>query len=664
MSDATAKIILSADDRTAAAFASVKNSLSTFNAQAVATNSALGALGASLTFAGMAQFVKSTNDGVDALNDLKDATGSSIENISALEDVADRTGTSLDTVGSALTKFNMALKDAKPDSGVAQALKQIGLNAADLKKQDPAEALLKTAQALTAFADDGNKARLVQELFGKSTRELAPFLKDLAEKGKLVATVTTEQAEESEKFNKQLFEMEKNTKDLGRALVSDLVTGINAAAKAFRESGLVASIQTLLTGTDQFKNDKRLVELTNELLTAENALAASRGRDAKFGDKSLVTAAEEKRLARIKEELKTVQAFRTVQEQGNAAAIAPKPSVGDLVDPKGKGKPKAEEIDEARRSLASYVQALQGNLNTVEKLTETEKALNFLRGLGTRGEIPQVRELVLGLAEQIDKEKELVNVMQLKRAESIAAGDEVNRANAERQQGLKALLDATPNANLERQRADVKLLTEEFEAGRISEQQYLEAATARLSLAGDQLKETTSLAKDLGLTFSSSFEEAITSAKSFSDVLKGLAQDVLKIAVRKTITEPLGNALNSTFSSIGSSLAEAFGFGGAAASAVASVSAVGTGLTGFGGFYANGGNPPMGKVSIVGERGPELFVPSVPGTIIPNGAMGGQRDGDTYNFYGGMNRNEVISAMQTVRAQARDDRIEDGRRRR
>jgi hypothetical protein len=39
--------------------------------------------------------------------------------------------------------------------------------------------------------------------------------------------------------------------------------------------------------------------------------------------------------------------------------------------------------------------------------------------------------------------------------------------------------------------------------------------------------------------------------------------------------------------------------------------------------FANGGNPPVGKASLVGERGPELFVPSVPGRIIPNGQIGG-----------------------------------------
>jgi len=39
--------------------------------------------------------------------------------------------------------------------------------------------------------------------------------------------------------------------------------------------------------------------------------------------------------------------------------------------------------------------------------------------------------------------------------------------------------------------------------------------------------------------------------------------------------------------------------------------------------FADGGRPPVGRPSIVGERGPELFVPGASGTIIPNEAMGG-----------------------------------------
>jgi len=50
-----------------------------------------------------------------------------------------------------------------------------------------------------------------------------------------------------------------------------------------------------------------------------------------------------------------------------------------------------------------------------------------------------------------------------------------------------------------------------------------------------------------------------------------------------------------------------------------------TGLGIFSGLagFANGGRPPVGKPSIVGERGPELFVPNTSGTIVPNGKFGG-----------------------------------------
>ncbi len=39
--------------------------------------------------------------------------------------------------------------------------------------------------------------------------------------------------------------------------------------------------------------------------------------------------------------------------------------------------------------------------------------------------------------------------------------------------------------------------------------------------------------------------------------------------------------------------------------------------------FANGGRPPVGRPSVVGEKGPELFVPDRSGTIIPNNQLGG-----------------------------------------
>lgn len=230
------------------------NSLGGLGTAASLARGAITGMLAGLSLGSMFAFVKNINDGVDGLNDLKDATGASIENLSALEDVALRTGTSIDTVGAALVKFNQVLGDAKPGSTQAAALKAIGLSAEELRRVDPAEALRQTAVALSQFADDGDKARLVQELFGKSVKEVMPFLNDLAEKTKLVGTVTDEQRAEAEKLNKQLFEMQKNMLDLSRTMVGPMVTSINEVIKKFKE-GRAAGLGFMSIGWQNYKDN-------------------------------------------------------------------------------------------------------------------------------------------------------------------------------------------------------------------------------------------------------------------------------------------------------------------------------------------------------------------------------------------------------------------------
>ena len=56
--------------------------------------------------------------------------------------------------------------------------------------------------------------------------------------------------------------------------------------------------------------------------------------------------------------------------------------------------------------------------------------------------------------------------------------------------------------------------------------------------------------------------------------------------------------------------------------------------------YADGGSPAVGQASIVGERGPELFVPRTAGTIIPNHALSAM--GGTTNV-----TNNYINAIDT-----------------
>jgi len=86
---------------------------------------ALGAAFAGLSAGAFVAMTRNIIDGLDALNDVADATGASIESISALEDIALRTGASLDTVEQALVKLNSVLLEAKPGSATEAELRAL-----------------------------------------------------------------------------------------------------------------------------------------------------------------------------------------------------------------------------------------------------------------------------------------------------------------------------------------------------------------------------------------------------------------------------------------------------------------------------------------------------------------------------------------------------------
>lgn len=144
-------------------------------------------------------------------------------------------------------------------------------------------------------------------------------------------------------------------------------------------------------------------------------------------------------------------------------------------------------------------------------------------------------------------------------------------------------------------------------------------------------------ARELGLTFSSAFEDAIVSGAKFQDVLSGIAEDLLRLAVRRTVTENILSAFSSVIPSLGSLFS--FGGGSAAASASSipsnytaggglSFSATGNVITADGPLplrqYAKGGIARTPHVAIFGEGSqPEAFVPLPDGRTIPVTMQGG-----------------------------------------
>jgi lambda family phage tail tape measure protein len=104
-----------------------------------------------------------------------------------------------------------------------------------------------------------------------------------------------------------------------------------------------------------------------------------------------------------------------------------------------------------------------------------------------------------------------------------------------------------------------------------------------------------------------------TGKLSFSDLARSIISDLIKIQLRAQATSLFKS------SGIGGFFSGLFGGGGGGSPAF--------GSTAFWGGKAEGGDVSGMNSYMVGERGPELFVPKTSGTIIPNnqlGSMGGQ----------------------------------------
>ena len=178
--------------------------------------------------------------------------------------------------------------------------------------------------------------------------------------------------------------------------------------------------------------------------------------------------------------------------------------------------------------------------------------------------------------------------------------------------------------------------------GRISQETYNRA----IADAESELKKANDATKDLD---DSSFDLAEHGLGAIDNALRRNMdswQDWASVAL-DLIGEVFSNANKGEglFGGIGG---PQFGVGGGSGGIGGALSGIGS-L--FGGFFADGGRPPMGKVSMVGERGPELFVPDRPGTIVPNHAMQGNAGSSihyapVYNIDSRTDRADVIAAIE------------------
>ena len=150
------------------------------------------------------------------------------------------------------------------------------------------------------------------------------------------------------------------------------------------------------------------------------------------------------------------------------------------------------------------------------------------------------------------------------------------------------------------------------------EQEYIDLTKQQLPLE----KERRKLSMDAGQILAQGFEDAVLAGGNLRQMLQAITQDLIRLIFRQQITAPL---------------------------------AAGIGNALFAGFRAEGGPVGAGNSYIVGEKGPELFVPGSSGSIVPNGAMGGGggKSGAsvnvTYNIASGVSRADLAPILEQER---------------
>ena len=138
------------------------------------------------------------------------------------------------------------------------------------------------------------------------------------------------------------------------------------------------------------------------------------------------------------------------------------------------------------------------------------------------------------------------------------------------------------------------------------------------------------IARNAGNILSSGFEDAIFSGQKLGEVIRSLGMDLMRMVFQQTVTGPLAAGISGAI------------------------------LKGFG-ARAMGGPVSANSPYIVGEKGPELFVPGSSGSIVPNGSMGGGGGGAgtsvniTYNIASGVTRAELKPILEQQRAQLKRD---------
>ncbi len=524
----------------------------------------------------LAVLTKKQIDAADKLAKMSQAVGISVENLSALSFGAELSGIELDTLGARLTNLNRRAKEgARGVKTYKLAFDTLGISLKDGtgKLRGTEDLLLDVADAFSKMEDGTLKSALATDIFSNQGVQMLPFLnqgregilamKDEAVKfGRVISTSTALAAEQ---FNDNLSRLGSVVAGVGNKIAAKMLPALVAftdnvvefAATSPLIDGLVASFVFL------FK-------------VLSSGFALLQGSIKTLGDS-----------------FKSLGAVFILLFEGDfkGALEAATQGFSDF-------STNAQET--AGNMLTAWDGAAAGVKEVVDKKLKPalESAVQAIDKVGVA-----TKKLIANLQMQI----ETFGLSAIELAKYTAEVDKASEAEIRLAANLQTTLDIlTTRAELLKKAAEsiapeVATAQEEFtgflgsigltfdamKKGVFGVEEFNKV----LKKTGEEMSAVEAIGVTLQQGMSNVFGAALRGAKAFGKAVKQLIIALAKMIIKLLIIK----ALNFFFPGSG----DAFGK-----------------ISGALGFQ-HGGRPKIGQVALVGESGPELFIPDIAGTIAP-----------------------------------------------
>jgi hypothetical protein len=297
--------------------------------------------------------------------------------------------------------------------------------------------------------------------------------------------------------------------------------------------------------------------------------------------------------------------------------------------------------------LGDELKKVEAKINAITQALEKQASESLFEGIQQEVNILNETEKVLenNFAKEQERARESIELFDKTRAARLAQKNEQLISDKELGKSMRESV-MTP---LEKYVAEIENLDRLFKMRIINEQTLIrltgeagaafsaasgdvEDMASRLSLANEEANKTipamsqlAQMSNDAGSMIAQGFEDAILSGQKLGEVVRSLGRDLVRLVFNQMVTQRLASGI-ATF--LGAPPIPGRAMGGP----------------------VSGGSP-----YVVGEQGPELFVPHASGTIVPNNKMGGGSGSGSgsvtvnYNIAAGVSRAELAPILEQER---------------